>query len=441
MKIKHGSLKSLNNNLFFTFFKVFLIGWIVYFALFFITDHPGAIEAYGSGPSDRFRDFFEVNKEAAAGDSYLTGRCANYPPLALLIAKFFALFTPSTLTDASPLITRDTASGMILFVIVFSSLYILTAYCFYDYFVKNLKGAGKNKIIVLFLTVMLCTSYSLIFAVKRGNYIFIALVAFVFFVFTYRDHKIISAVALAICACLKVYPVLFFLIFLLDKRFKAFFIGMATGIIGLFLPMLAFKGSVIQQFQGFMNGVLNFSSTSQATKGEVLFNHLEQHSNSFSNIFRAIPVAIFGIGDLSGYQEKITHSLSIISTVMLVLLVLISIVSIIVVKQYWKRLFIVFAMICLIPSNTYDYMLIFAIPILVILLCEGEFKKDRPYVILITMLTCVSKAYYYFSDYGIDVSIQCVINPMIMTVIVVMIFCDSTIPAIYQYIANRKTSA
>ncbi len=446
MRIEYGNSRSKRDSLVTTFLTVFSVGWIIYFILFFLTDHFGTDVSlnfllhsnYPARSSDEFRDFFEVNKYAALGTSYISelGECANYPPLALLIAKFFALFTPSA-ASVDPLVMRDSVGGMILFAVVFSAFVFAIGYFIFDYLKGNLKESKIDRKLALVLTLMLCASYTLLFALERGNYIFAALVAFVVFVFTYRDYKIVSAVALAICACIKVYPVLFFLVFLFDKRYKAFFIGMATGIAGLFLPMLALKGSLFQQLRGFINGVLNFSSTSQATQGEVAFNYLEQHSNSFSNIFRIFPFAIFGKGELSGIPAVITKIFSVASTVSLVLLVVISLISLVAIKNNWKRLFIVFALLCLIPSNTYDYMLTFAIPILVLVLCEGDIKNKK-YIVLLTLLACVPKNYLYFGNYYEDVSIQCAINPLIMTVMLVMLFFDSAIPSIKQSIAEKR---
>ncbi len=428
-----------------TFLKVFIIGWAIYFILFLLAEHFTIDvhldfllhDNYGNGHSDKFRDFFEVNRAAAIGDCYLTGECANYPPLVLAIAKFLSLFTPTILADANTWVTRDRTSGTVLFFVVFALLTLAVAWGFRSYLKKNLKEAEQDRHLATVLTVMLCLSYSLVFALERGNYIFIALIAFLVFAFTYRDHPVLSAVALAICACIKVYPVLLFVVYLIDKRWKGFFIGVGTGIVGLFLPMLALNGTLVQQFMGLLNGVLNFNNNSQATKGEVLFNHVEQHSNSFENIFRMISVALFGKESLTGTPALVTDILSAVSSVALVLLIVAAVAVLIFAKERWKSFFVINALLCLIPSNTFDYMLTFFLPILILVLCEGKLE-NRKYVILLTFLACVPKNYYYFGTYYEDVSIQCAINPLIMTVILGMLFADTALPGARQWIGRLR---
>ncbi len=445
MRIDFSECRPKKESLVSTFIMVFLLGWAIYYTLLLLVEHFSvdiyldflAHDNFRNGDSDKFRDFFEVNRASAIGDCYLTGECANYPPLVLAIAKFFSLFTPSILTDENTWVTRDTTAGTVLFFVVFTLFTLIVAWGFLRYLKRNLPEARQDRQTPWILTVMLCCSYTVVFALERGNYIFIALIAFLVFVFTYRDHEILSAVALAICACIKVYPVLLFVVFLIDKRYKGFLVGVATGIVGLFLPMLALNGSLVEQFTGLLKGVLNFNSNSQAAKGEVSFNYVEQHSNSFSNIFRTVSLAAFGKEPLTGSAVTVTKVLSTISTVLLAVLSAISVFSLFFVKEKWKSFFIINALLCLIPSNTFDYMLAFFLPILILILCEANLR-DRKYVILLTLLACVPKTYYYFGTYFEDVSIQCAINPLIMSAMLIMIFCDSAIPEMMNRIRRRK---
>lgn len=447
MRIDFSKGNRRTESLISTFIKVFIIGWAIYYTLFLFVDHF-YVDAdisliffnhdnFQNGDSDRFRDFFEVNRAAAIGDCYLTGECANYPPLVLAIAKFFSVFTPSILTDATTWDTRDTRSGTILFFVVFTLFVAGFAYGVYRHLRKNLSEGKQDRSLPWILTAMMCYSYTILFGWERGNYIFLALISFMVFVFTYRDHEIISAIALAVCACIKIYPVILFLLYLVDRRYKGFLIGIVTGVVGLFLPMLALNGSIVDQFLGLLKGVLNFTNSSQATKGEVGFNHVEQHSNSFSNIFRMIAVALFGKEPLVGGAAIVTKVLSVISTVLLGAVTAISVFSLFFVRERWKSFFIVTALLCLIPSNTYDYMLTFFLPILVIILCEADLR-NRKYVFLLTALACVPKSYFYFGNYFEDVSVQCAINPILMSVMLVMIFFDSAIPAVKKFIGEKQ---
>lgn len=418
----------------------FIIGWFIYFFLFLISYHFTynvnldflLHDKYSTGYTDFFRDFFEVNFASAKGDCYLTGTCANYPPLALVIARIMAVFTPDIL-DTAAVTAKDTFEGRMLLIAFFT---VTLCFCFtlyYNYFLKQMPRFRLGRTTAVILSIVCIFSYSVIYGIERGNYIILALIVFIVFVFTYEKYPKVSAVALAVCACLKVYPVILFLVFLLDKKYREFIIGMFTGIIGLFLPMIFLKGNIFQQFRGLLNGILSFNSTSQAEGGIIVgFDYLEQHSNSFSNLLRSIALWVSNCKWFEPNKVHVVLSLQTANIILTFMILLIAILGLVSNKQFWKRVCIIVCILHLLPSNTYDYMLSFFIPILVLSVCYGN-MDDKKYIIMLTLLSIIPKSYYFFPYGAEDVSIQCVLNPLLMVLILLEFFWDG----IEIYAKNR----
>ncbi|MBQ9099530.1 MAG: DUF2029 domain-containing protein [Clostridia bacterium] len=434
-----------------TFFKVLIFGWLIYFAAFLFAEHyvPGISldfmlhDNYGNGTNDWFRDFFEVNRAAMWGNSYLehgtyAGSCGNYPPLVLLIGKFFARFTPSiflTLNYNELRLETDSFAQRWIYFLFAAIILACFSYVMGRYIRHNHGEISKDRFLPFSITAAVLLSYTMIFTFERGNYIYLAIISFLLFVVFYGKNDTVSAISLAICACVKVYPVFFFAIFLMDKKYKPLLIGGGVGLAGLLLPMLALNGTFTEKLFGFIQGVFNFNKNSQAVANtQIPFYMIEQHSNSFSNIFRALSFAVVGRQYHGGFDGFLSV-MSVISKIFSILLTAVGVVSFLFHKSFWKRCGIVLCLIVLLPSNTFDYMLTFFLPLLVMVLCLGE-AKDRKYVILMTLLACVPKGFAFF-DYRLDSSIQTLLNPLILTTMMVLFLLDA-VPEIKAFVHRFK---
>ena len=83
-----------------------------------------------------------------------------------------------------------------------------------------------------------------------------------------------------------------------------------------------------------------------------------------------------------------------------------------------KRCTALLCLILLLPNNTFDYMLILFLPLIAMLLCEGT-REDRKYAVLLTLIAVVPKS-YFFLDVAADVSIQTVLNPLLMVTVLLL---------------------
>ncbi len=411
------------------FLKVLLAGWLVYFFIALLADHflPNMHfsfflrDNYPDGTNDWFRDFVEVNRAGLAGDCYLTGDCANYPPLVLVIAGIFGFFTPGARSALSHYVVGQSPLARGLY-FGFATLTIgAFAALLVGYLVENSPKWGGKK--VFSVTAGLVFSYPLLFAFERGNYILLAMAFFAVFVLCYETRPTVSAVALALSACIKIYPALFFFLFLADRKYKALFAGIAVGLAGLFLPMAALQGGPLVQLRGLFAGVFSFNGHSQTVGGAPLpFYLIEQHSNSFSNLFRLPGLCLTRGGRLAAEMQLPIRILAAACGVATVLLSAMMIIGFFLDRDSCRRMLLLLSAILLLPSNTFDYMPVLFLPVLALMLCRNE-RGDRKYIGLLTLLACTPKV-YFFLHYPLDVSIQTVLNPLLMTVMVTLIFLD-----------------
>lgn len=423
--------KMLENKKIYTLLLTSIIGWGLYLLLFLLTSHFSYTlnldfllhDKYLADPPDWFRDFFEVAKSTASLDSYLTGSCANYPPLALIFGKFTSFFLPGITPDTTVYDIRATLAGKIGVSFFLVSSISLLAYLVHEYYKKNTSYSDFS---IKLLTFFSISGYCTIYFIERANHIIIAVIAFTIFVFTFDRNEIVSGIALAVCASLKVYPVFFMLFFLIYKKYKGFLICGFSGLLLTLFPIFIFKGTFWENINGFFNAVFLFNSTSQQAKGEVSFSYVEQHSNSLKNIFRAIALYIDNTDVLIQYSEKSIWLLE--KTATLAIFVILAMGIFVVLKEnvFWKKLCAMTCLLLLIPNNTFDYTLMLFIPVLVLAICSNSeaCKNDFWYIFCLTLLICIPKSVYFFKVGVDDVSIQCVINPIIMMLIVIQLFVD-----------------
>jgi hypothetical protein len=142
------------------------------------------------------------------------------------------------------------------------------------------------------------------------------------------------------------------------------------------------------------------------------FYRIEQHSNSLSNLFR-LPAFLLTLGGRSGEGHALAVSvLSSLSALSAAVVSAAAAVAAFLQRSLWKRGAALLCLVLLLPNNTFDYMLILFLPLLAMALCEGELR-DQKYVVLLTLSAVVPKS-YFFLDVTADVSIQTVLNPLIM---------------------------
>ncbi len=212
--------------------------------------------------TDLFMDFFNSVRDASSENGGYVDRHVIYPPLAnllyLAIGKIFkGNLLDTAFGDRFLLRNNDPVALLVFFVSIM--LCVFSVYLIIDRYL--LRCGFKAAPAALAITSAL--SFPMLYAIQRGNIIILAIPLTMFFVF-FRNHerklvRELSYIALAIAAGLKLYPAVFGVLLITDKKYKEAVRLVIYGILAFVLPVFAFGGpemlwQIIQNVFGFNSG-------------------------------------------------------------------------------------------------------------------------------------------------------------------------------------------
>ena len=342
-------------------------------------------------PGDRFMDYFNGLTYATAG--YGAGMM-GIGGLAYLLFHFFYLICFKNAYVSFAVYTATIA------------MYVL----FYN--LKNLLSGPFPKMapvkLIRSLFILSFLSYPVLFTLDRGNaeaFAFMLLSLFVYFFCSNRAG--ISTVFLAAATAVKVYPAVFIVLYVAEKKYKeaAIFVGAL-----LVLSAFAYDGA-----QGFSFHLLRFISMVKGSADPTQpYNALYVIGNEgaafSSSAFGALKAAMYAWGP----QDSGPLLLRLVRTyypVSLLLFALVAFYVIIIEKELWKRIAILTLSMIFFPFVAGDYKLLnLYIPMWLFLNSEERSGADLLYTILFALLL-IPKAYYPIKD---DISISVILNPLIL---------------------------
>lgn len=322
-----------------------------------------------SDKQNTFMDFYNSVYDAANRVPYEHG--VIYPPLCNLIYYIAARFLPKQTFAGIYHFPgggdiRDLQGVQTAFIIYSVIAFVFLTYCVFKLF-KN--ATNRRKYFVLIST--LCT-YPVIFTIERGNIVLYSFLFILFYVITYDTKnkfvKEVGLICLAIGGVLKIYPALYGILLIIDKRYKDAGRAILYGLLLFFVPFVFFGG---------MNACVlmlhNMFSWQNQVNGVNLYNYS------------------VGVSGLFGYIAKITHvdfaNYKFIGYFLGTLLVVVGCFE----KCRWRKIaFITFAMIMFMPI-AYDYYAIFILIPWFLMLTDSQYqwkKIDYYYSILYLLIYC-----------------------------------------------------
>jgi len=402
---------------------IIIIGFTLSVFFHYILNNYMGLSVYPYGtflfdPADRFNDFFSMAK--LGFNPYLIGAPSVYGPLTFILLGFLCVLPHN-----------------VAFVLVVVSFIIF----FLIYIYKNLGIKNKLQGVTLAFVFSFMT-YPFLFILDRGNldmWVFVCLALFVYFY--HRQKDFFAAIFLAFAIALKIYPIVFVVLFLIDKKYRGFFwcLLMTVGVV--FFSVLFIQGGMVGFLSGIAGGFLGFHSR-YVVSGYYALYHGIQHGLGFFGIikiilslgfFRAIshylPSAVVMNSDpsFSHYRELIfTRFEAFVFLGASIFYSLLALGSTILLfffinkkeKVFWKKIALLVFAILILPQVSYDYKLIFIFIPLVLFINSGEATKyDGIYSVLFGLLL-IPKDYYIIIE---DVSIAVVLNPLIMLVMAALI--------------------
>lgn len=225
----------LHRRLFFTLSGSFL----VLFVIEMLWSH-GVIgnQVFFFRHNDTYMDFFNTVKAVLGRDPYSDYQFM-YPPLAAILIKVFSLPIPAAVLQGSAKAIRMDQSGQMAFL----AFLLLGIFCVALLIASLYRGSKWERRLLIFLVLF---SLPFLYTYERGNTILYAvalLLAFVYWKDSPRWYlREAALLALAAAASLKVYPALFGLLLLRERRWRDMAKALVYGVVLFFLPFLFFGG-------------------------------------------------------------------------------------------------------------------------------------------------------------------------------------------------------
>lgn len=291
---------------------------------------------------DSFMDLFNPIEFARGADPYENVEMgAIYPALCYVIYRGLSLCFPPEIAANGAKAMRATPQGTVM-TVVFSQLFIIALILFCLYMLR-----AKSKFYILATTVSILFAAPVIFQWERANILGLSLVLLIAFVLgMHSENKIIreiSYICLALSASLKIYPAIFGVLLLLEKRWKDTIRTAIYGIVAFFLPFWFFDG--IESLRSFISNLTSGTDTTNYDK-----TGIGARIDLSTNI--SVLKWLFG-KDGSMVSPK--------QTALLIVICIVMIAGCILLKERWKKLLCLTVILIAVPSFSFEYCACFYI--------------------------------------------------------------------------------
>lgn len=331
-------------------------------------------------PNDRFNDFFNIYRATATLKPY------DFP---------VSVYFPFTFMMMYPFSVLSPIAAFCLFTLVF------IGYFSYYLFSGLPEMSIKKRLFSVFVLSVL--SYPFLFSVDRLNVeclLFIFLALFLHYYGKGEDWK--SVVFLSLATAMKLYPLVFVVLFIKDRKFKYLPVISVLVVIVSVLSGWALREGVFGSFEGLKHNLALFS------RDYFLTNHGLQHNASLFGVARLLEKTNYGARHLVDYYAMLA-------------LILFSCVAAYIVfreRKPWKNVALLTFTMILLPQVSYDYKLIHLfLPLMLFVQEENPGRFSCAYAVAFGLLL-IPKDYYIIFE---DVSIAVILNPAIMVFVILLI--------------------
>ena len=370
-----------------------------------------------------FSDFFDSVYDSLASDPYAE-RGVIYPAFIYVFYRAIAAFLPVAVSSAGSYAIRDSYVGEMIF----------HAYCYalmiaiFTIIVKIMHS--KDKITKLFAFALLLST-PVLYAYERGNSILVSLLFLLLFFYLKDSEKGYqrewALISLAVAANIKIYPAIFGLLLLAEKKYIKAFRCMIYGVILFVFPFFFFGG-------------------------------LKDIPLMFSNIFRTSS----SFGGVYGYQVGIRHLLSYLSAVtgnpeilertgmLTAFVAIILLFNFFFTKEYFKKVLMLGIMCNLIPGFSWLYTTVYILPAVIYYYIDGSDRKNHIYPICFVLLFCqfpidISGILPTLKDNGIfvmryNMTLSTVLSNIALWVLLIVSFAETVFECSSRYLSRRMKS-
>ena len=308
---------------------------LIYWVIMIFTRSAWLTSYFVDDQFDTSMDYFNMLANLWKGNPYKA--YANYPPLVFLILRGLYHMVPLLPEGGDGKFLRNFEPAQLGYTLVLLFCVITI------YELSQLGLNGKNKIECKLFAIAIILSGPFLFAIERGNFIILSFVFLLIYLETYDNEnisiRVLSYIALAISASIKIYPAVFGLLIIDKKRYKEVGTAILIGILSFFGPFLFFKG--FTDLKRMIQGI--------GLSGDIANAVGTGYNFSLANLFRIVGV-LFG--------EEIELNTYLILVIAIIVPLFIFIFS----QEEWEKLFALGLMCIWVPQFSYTYSLLFLIP-------------------------------------------------------------------------------
>ena len=323
-----------------SYFQVFVLFELCIISLFAIWNtilHGAPLNSLMLSSDGQFNDYFMHVGYASAPwgtNVYDFSTSACFPPLAYLMYGMLARIAGYKAIDPADIPSHKFVGNNLTIFVIYSIICIVL--CIYAI---SLYQKKKGFVYQVLFPCILIVSYPFAFSsIQRGNSVLlVAVLMSIALIWKDDSSKLkreLAMIIIAICAGLKIYPAIFGLMYIKEKRIAETIRLAIYGIILFFVPFIFFGG--LAGLQSFLNTVLNLN-------GEI-------HRCSVSGFVEMITLKMFGV-TIPKLTFLAQH-----------MFLLVSVIAFFMCKEKWKGILILCCVMAAYISSSWMYTCIFILP-------------------------------------------------------------------------------
>lgn len=296
---------------------------------------------------DRFSDFFSITNLESLKIYTYSG--SNYLPLAYWLLIPFKYLWPS------------------LAILLNFGLFLIFMMWLSIAFLKEYKAHTSKLHFYTSIIICIFLSYPILFAIDRGNeevWVFACLAMFVWF-FQEKKYKL-SIVFVAIAAAMKIYPAIFVVLYLKQRRYSDFLLSVFLMGVAVFLPFYFQEGGVLYNIHLYIAG-LHQNTQMIVFPSNIWANSLFVYINQI--------ISLYAHGDMNILNRlfPLVYKYYVLGALLAVFLIVLFILRSRLLL--WKQLMLLVITVLWFPQISFDYKLIYLY--LPFLLFANELKNEK----------------------------------------------------------------
>lgn len=292
----------------------------------------------------------------------------------------------------------------------------------------NIKEIGDKKFSkssTFHVIVFSLLSYPFLFALNRGNFeILVFFLLYLFASYLNKKNFIISAVFLSLAISMKLFPVVFLIVFLSFKKFRAVIYACLLTLFLNLTSLLIIAKTLSKDISKIISDYLSIYG-GPYIKEQVIDNRGLVFGHSLYGLLKLCIFYFYKSTSITDVTlRKVTNLFNVYTRIEIAIFVFFSSYVIFIEKELWKKITLLVISMNLLPNVSADYKLInFFIPLYLFINKKERSKTDLVYVILFSLLL-MPKNYYTTLLNLPDVSLAVFLNPILMIILASLIIFE-----------------